>query len=111
MHRSGKSIVVVSDDDVTNWNFLDGKRIRKWKNPDAPSRRVALDSSGRILAVGYDNGQVRLWKGDGDRELSRLEPKAEKTVTALAFSPDGRYLAVGSADNSVRIWELFGRKQ
>jgi WD domain, G-beta repeat len=82
---------------------------------------VALSPDGGLVAVGHDDGRVRLW------DTATLRQRGPDLVAAdgglglitLAFSPDGRYLAATSlgsgvdtslGDDGLRIWAMPGGK-
>jgi WD40 repeat protein len=67
---------------------------------------VALDPAGRHVAVGYHNGDVRVWAVDaldGDPALT-LTAHTDR-VYACAFSPDGATLLTGGRDRAARLWD------
>jgi len=69
---------------------------------------VAFAHDGRLLAVGYGNGQVRLWSlaaPSRPAELATLRA-GSGAVRGLGFSPAGGALAAADADGSVQRWSL-----
>jgi hypothetical protein len=66
---------------------------------------VAISQSGQYWAAAGRRGEVRLWRGAGQR-LQRVWQAHTDIATTLAFSPDERLLASGSADGSVRLWDV-----
>jgi len=79
-------------------------------------RAAALAPIGMQLAVGGDDGVIRLWQGllcqktgVGNGEPICLDvPNRLQTsrspIRSLAWSPNARYLASGSDDGSFSIW-------
>src|SRR6266436_4545828 len=66
---------------------------------------VAISPSGQYWAAAGRRGEVRLWRGAGQR-LHRVWQAHTDIATTLAFSPDERLLASGSADGSVKLWDV-----
>jgi WD40 repeat protein len=83
----------------------------------APHSLLALDPTGRRIAVAYE-GRVKLWEVD-DRDARRsvrnppgdhqLAEREVGTVRAMAWSPDGTRCAIGTGDGWVRVWDAGGR--
>src|SRR5206468_6500988 len=78
----------------------------------APLTAAQFDTSGRHLAVGDQEGRVRLFERR-DREPFKTLEKVTKlddstngrsAVTALAWSPDGKLIATGMDEGLVRVW-------
>jgi WD40 repeat protein len=71
---------------------------------------VATSPDGRLLAAGYDDGSVRIWRVTGSTSPApalMLQAHTE-TVQALRFSPDSQSLASGSSDKTVVIYTTRG---
>src|SRR4051812_9208982 len=66
---------------------------------------LSFDPLGRILAIGSDDGFVRLLDASSGKVLRLLEGHRAK-VWSVAFDPVGQTLASGSADNTIKLWEL-----
>ncbi len=85
-----------------------------WSSPDTPPRRlkghrqyvhdVALHPSGRWLATGGWDREVRLWDLSTDPVEGRLLPAHGGAVIALSWSADGATLYSGDVLGSVRQW-------
>ena len=68
------------------------------------STAAAFSTDGRHIAVGDQDGSVRLW----DRIAGNLLCVAGghvASVTCLRFSEDGTQLATGAQDGTVRLWD------
>jgi WD40 repeat protein len=72
---------------------------------DRGVRAVAVAPDGALLAIGADDGSIRLWRPDQGLEVRQLEGHTHP-VNALAFAPDGRTLCSGAQDESVRLWDV-----
>lgn len=88
-----------------------------YQDAQLPMRSVAFAPAGSQLAVGGDDGVVRLWNNGLACQQSSdtsqgtlcvdvpLRFRAHTTaVRAVAWSPDGQYLATGGDDGTLAIW-------
>jgi WD40 repeat protein len=66
---------------------------------------IALDPTGRLLAIGTDKGGVLLW--DVSAAQLRGQLKTTASVRSLAFSDNGRFLA-GAEASRVQVWDVQG---
>ena len=66
---------------------------------------LAISRSGQYWAAISRRGEVRVWKGVGQRLHLIWRAHTDNTF-ALAFSPDEGLLATGSNDGSVKLWEV-----
>ena len=64
---------------------------------------IAYTSDGRYIAVGDDNGDVRLFSVETGQLHLRCPGHAD-VVSCVVFSPDGSLMASASYDNTIRIW-------
>ena len=100
------------------WNATDGQQVHGlYMDAQLPMRTLAFASESSLLAVGGDDGIVRLWSNGlscqqqtggtfGAQCLDvpmRLHGHT-KAVRTLAWSPDGRFLATGGDDGMLIIW-------
>jgi len=93
-------------DRLAVWNTATGKLIDRIDLiPGAKSTSLAIDPSGRLAAVGMDDGHILLVDMETSRILSQIEGHAGK-VDALAFSQDGRYLASAGEEAIIKIWKI-----
>jgi WD40 repeat protein len=102
---------------VRVWNASSGQEIHGFfLDAQLPMRALAFDTSGGQLAVGGDDGVVRLWNGlicqqpgqgqfGGQCQDMPLRLHAHtKPVRAVAWSPDARFLATAGDDDIVALW-------
>ncbi|MCI0533942.1 MAG: WD40 repeat domain-containing serine/threonine protein kinase, partial [Verrucomicrobiales bacterium] len=68
-----------------------------------------LSPDGKTLAVGLENGQVRLI--DLERREQRVFAAHSARVRNQQFAPDGKTLATVGEDRQVRLWELASLRQ
>ncbi len=81
----------------------------------APERQapvVAMNCSadGRRLAMGHDDGTLRIWDCSTGKEVSRLGEEGKGAV-CLAFTPDGKMLVWGSSGQTVRLSDVLTGKE
>ncbi|HLI89497.1 MAG TPA: EsaB/YukD family protein [Ktedonobacteraceae bacterium] len=102
---------------VRVWNAASGLELHGlYYDGGISLRTLAFAPSGVRLAVGGDDGRVRLWNGltcgqqrsgvFGNQCLDAPQrlPAAQQALRSLAWSPDGRLLAVGAADGTLSLW-------
>ena len=101
------------------WDLTATKQSTRLANPPGVGVRsvaaTGAKAKGHFVAVGGDDGKVRLWDVTNPDKLPK-EPAATFEdahgggVTALAFSPDGRTLATASG-RDVFVWSVTDRKR
>ncbi|HEY9675685.1 MAG TPA: serine/threonine-protein kinase [Waterburya sp.] len=64
---------------------------------------VAMTPDGKTLAMGGDDGTIRLWNVQTGKFTNTLKSHTSG-IYALSFSPDGTTLVSGSADATIKIW-------
>jgi WD40 repeat protein len=72
---------------------------------------AAFSPDGKRVATAGEDGRIRLWEGDTDREVQPLEHVHEGPVFSIAVAPDGKVVASGSADETVRLWDLASGRE
>lgn len=93
------------------WRVADGTEIRcllamdhNYSSEGYSVYCVAFAPDVQTLAVGGDDGAMRMWRVAGPSSFRRLWGKRlVKYVSCVAFSPDGRILAVGVLNDAVRL--------
>jgi WD40 repeat protein len=97
---------------VTIWDVTSSQQVASLPSSGTPVRALAFrptlpdapnEETGDMLAIGGDDGTVRLWTV---RKSLRALPGASAAIQALAFSPDNNRLAATAADGTVTVWSL-----
>ncbi len=67
----------------------------------------ALAPSGNMLALGGDDGIVRLWDLQTDSIVQTLDVDTQAHfINCVVFSPDGKQLACHADEGAVEVWDL-----
>lgn len=105
LSADGTRVVLMSSEgDGCIYNATTGVLLRTLK-ADVKAVRAAFDPSREQVALGYEDGTVRLWDSPTGR-LQRVITAYSGGIGLLAFSGDGRYLATtDSMAESVKVWE------
>jgi hypothetical protein len=93
----------------------------KWPAPvrrgDPFSSATAFSPDHKLLAAGWNGGNVQVWNiaGVWEKKEPPLKPVSEwkgdgKPVRSLAFDPRGKSVVVGCTDGSVTVWDVASAK-
>lgn len=95
------------------WRVKDGARLMSLESvlgkgtPPYFPASVSFSPDGKMMAVGYLEGHLRLWDL-GEEKLIRELEGYQGEVLDLAFSPDGKTLAAifGYPDMAIQLWTM-----
>jgi WD40 repeat protein len=92
------------------WHTGDWEDVALTGNQFAGLWSVDLSPDDRLLAAGYANGAVKLFRfPSGHHETTFTNH--QKQVMGVLFSPDGRELVSTSFDGTARLWDVFARRK
>ena len=72
--------------------------------PQTLSHELAIDPTGRIVAVAYVDGSIAIWDLHTAALVHRVQTAAQEIFT-LAWSPDGALLISGGLRGPITIWD------
>jgi WD40 repeat protein len=101
----GSLLVSAGDRSLTIWSCRPDYQ-RKLDRSGPTYHSLSFSPDGRTLALGAEDGSIRLWDMPEARERSILRGHGG-TVRSVAFSPDGKRLASGSQDGGVVLWDAI----
>jgi WD40 repeat protein/serine/threonine protein kinase len=90
------------------WDLATRQKIEKVADAAPNAGCVAFSKDGRLVAVGYNDGWVRLWGFQNGRKLGEFR-KTYDLIWQVAFSPDDRLLA-STAHGDVALFDVVGRR-
>ncbi len=104
----GQQVATVSYEQAYVWDVASGRK-RLTLDPGERTGFTAVESvawapGGKRLAVGYEDGAIKLWAADSERSLGELNAFTY-SMYSLAWSPDGQWLASASGSD-LQVWEL-----
>ncbi|WP_198141281.1 c-type cytochrome domain-containing protein [Verrucomicrobium spinosum] len=107
MAGDGQTAFTSGYHEVLEWSVPEGRLQRRFKGLPERVLGLALQRSGRLLAVAGGSpgrgGELLVVERASGRVVKRL-PGSKDTVLAVGFSPDGSLLAAGGTDNTVRVY-------
>ncbi len=87
------------------WNTGTWRKQNSIDKFSSPVWCLAFARDGKTLAGCEQNGTIRLWDVDENREIAHHVGHTS-IVLAVAFAPDGRRLATAGVDGTVKLWDL-----
>lgn len=103
----GKQLVSVDEDRmVLVWDIEHGKQLRAFPGDPALKKGVCVGirPDGRQIAVGFDNGTIRLIPF-AQVDDHRAASEAKDNLWTVCPSPDGKTFAAAGADRVVRVYD------
>jgi WD40 repeat protein len=97
----------VGERQVTLWDVASRKLVGRLPHPNFVGS-VAFDPAGRTLATSAEDGKVRLWDLDSQRQIGRPLPGAENGsgINVSAFDPTGNHLIALYDSGAPFVWNM-----
>lgn len=105
-HPKGKLVASVSGNQVHLWNPATGKDAKTILNlgkTDKPLKAVAFSPDGARLAIGGDDGILRVLETDTGKQVFACPPRNAR-IEKVAFSPNGKLVALGDTNSQVAVY-------
>lgn len=104
-HIASATPIIRLEDQLVLADSTTGERLLALMDDHEGIMAVAFSPGGKMLAVGYGDGTVKLCESSTGRELARLTGHGA-AVKTLAFSPDGSRLATAGQEGVMRLWDI-----
>ena len=92
---------------VRIYDASEGTLLHEHHSESGWPRTTAVSADGRSLAVGYDDGVVRLFDVATGEVRGRFQANLAQ-LDGVAFAPDGKHLITCASDQTTRIYHLDG---
>jgi len=105
---NGKQIVTANTDGVVKvWDLAARRTVATVPaNPLAVGYRAAFSRDGRLVAIGCEDGNIKIVKTDEPPEAVRTLEAHTNEIADLAFSANGERLASSGNDLIVKVWDV-----
>jgi WD40 repeat protein len=102
--------LAVGTADLTLWDIATRTRIGAAAVAGTFVSAVAFSPNGEVIAAGYGNGTIQLWRAASSGPPTPFGPPLRASATGpvefAAFQRDGTVLATAGNDGTVRLWDV-----
>jgi WD40 repeat protein len=106
-HPKENVIASASGNQVHLWDPATGKVMGKavvnLGKTDKPIKSLAYSPDGKLLAVGADDGILRVVESDTGKAVY-TSPSRNARIEKVAYSPNGKLIAVGDSNSQVAVY-------
>ncbi len=105
-HPTEKIIASASGNQVHTWEPATGKQLKTLVNlgkTDKPIRSIAYSPNGKLLAIGADDGIIRVVEADSGKAVY-TSPSRGARIERVVFSPNSKLLAIGDSNMQVAVY-------
>ena len=88
----------------TDFSFADFRHTT-FRHAFGTAFSLSYSSDGEFIAVGDDNGEIRLFFAANGQLHMRCTGHSD-VISAITFSADGQFMGSASFDNTIRLWSL-----
>ena len=103
--KDGKYLITVGQEATVVWETATGKKVDRLTGAGNRRPCAALSPDGQLLAIGGEDGVVRLWDWAAAKEVRQI-CRLALPVHTVAFSRDGKTLACGGNWGTIRLWDV-----
>src|SRR6266545_187053 len=110
-HPKEKVIASASGNQVHTWDPATGKTLKTLVNlgkTDKPIKSIAYSPDGKFLAVGADDGILRVVEADTGKAVF-TSPARNARIEKVAFSPNSKLVALGDSNSQVAVYVTEGK--
>ncbi|MCS6864278.1 MAG: WD40 repeat domain-containing protein [Gemmataceae bacterium] len=101
-----KRIFSSAGNQIHSWDATTGKKLQTVLNigkTDRPIKSIAFSTDGKKLAVGADDGILRVIESDSGKEIY-TSPSRNARIEQVAFSPNGKLVVVGDSTGQIAVY-------
>jgi len=70
----------------------------------------ALAAQGDVVAIGSDDGKIRLWNLSANKVVRTIPATKKNFIGGVAFAPDGKHIAFHADNELVGLWDIESGK-